>query len=77
VPVPAGLAIAGPTTGIGHMPFDADALRASLDKQIGSRPPPTEFEAGYQQWRTANGGIFTISVPKAIEFVFQSAPRAQ
>jgi hypothetical protein len=62
---------------LAHMPFDAEALRASVDKVVGSRSPPAEFEAGYEQWRSAKGGVFTISVPKALDVVFQSLPRAK
>jgi hypothetical protein len=77
VPVPADLAIPGPTTAIGHMPFDAEALRASLGTLLGSRTPPAEFEAGYQHWKAARGGVFTISVPAALQVAFSAAPRRQ
>ncbi|MGZ5947735.1 MAG: hypothetical protein ACXWKV_14285 [Caulobacteraceae bacterium] len=76
VPVPPGLAIRQPTMAIGHLPFDATALRASVDQMVGSRAPPAEFEAGYQQWKAAKGGVFTISVPEALEIVFKSVPKA-
>ncbi len=77
VPVPPGLAISRPTMAIGHLPFDAAALAASLDQVVGSQAPPDAFEGGYQQWKAAKGGVFTISVPAALEVVFKAVPKAQ
>ena len=54
-------------TRIDHIPFEQSALVASVDKllAIGVTPPPN-FETGYNQWKEANGGIFTIPVAQAI-----------
>ena len=73
VPVPGSAS--GGVMAISHMPFDQDALEASLDQLLadGASPDPN-FEAGYQQWRSAHGGIFTISVQQAIEIALGMLP---
>jgi hypothetical protein len=73
VPIPRGVAGAGATTSIGHMPFDKTALAASADRLLSSYVPPAPgFESGYEQWKSAKGGVFTISAEKAIEIVVQT-----
>jgi len=68
----------GGVTVISHVPFDKTALAGSVDKLVatGVSPDPG-FEGGYKQWRDAKGGIFTISVEKAIEIVFQTIHQQQ
>jgi hypothetical protein len=60
------------------MPFDKTALAGSVDKLLatGVSPDPG-FENGYKQWRDAKGGIFTISVEKVINLVFQTMRQQQ
>jgi hypothetical protein len=79
VPVPQGIAGTGTgTTEIGHMPFEESALAASVDLLLATgASPASSFESGYKHWHDAMGGIFTISVEKAIEFTFQSMGRRQ
>jgi len=56
----------GPTT-FAHAPFEKAAIVASLDRLLATNVPlPSAFEQGYQTWKSANGGIFTISVSQAI-----------
>ena len=76
VPIPQGVPGAGGVTSIGDMPFDESALAASVDQLVatGASPAPS-FEAGYEQWKDAKGGIFTTSVPQAIKFVFDGISR--
>lgn len=52
-------------TEIGHAPFAREALDRSVVKLIrtGGVPP---FEAGYQNWREACGGVYTITVAEMI-----------
>jgi hypothetical protein len=66
----------GPTT-FGHAPFEKAALVASLDRllAVGVATDPN-FEPGYQQWRAANGGIFTVNVAQAIAVTLQTIGRA-
>jgi len=74
--IPQGVPGAGGTTVIGHMPFDQSALAASVDRLLATGvPPPSSFEGGYKHWQDAKGGIFTVSVEKAIEFTLQTIGR--
>jgi hypothetical protein len=76
VPIPQGAPRAGGTTVISHMPFEESALAASVDRLLGTgASPPSSFESGYKDWQNAAGGIFTISVEKAMEFTFQAITR--
>jgi hypothetical protein len=76
LPIPRGVPGAGGTTVIGHMPFEQSALAASVDRLFAtSVSPPPSFEAGYKNWQDAKGGIFTVSVEKAIEFTLQAINR--
>jgi hypothetical protein len=72
--IPQDLPGAGRVTNIGHLPFEKGALAASLDQLLatGASPAP-DFERGYQQWKSANGGIFTISIPEVIRLAFEIA----
>jgi hypothetical protein len=59
----------GPST-VGHAPFEKSALLGSLDSLIATRiPTDSNFEQGYQQWKSANGGYFTIGIAQAIEAI--------
>jgi hypothetical protein len=50
-------------TRIDHLPFEESALAASVDKLLLTGvSPPAYFEAGYQQWKDHNGGIYTITI---------------
>jgi hypothetical protein len=76
LPISQGLPGAGGTTVIGHMPFERSAFAASVDRLLATDvPPPSSFEGGYKHWQDAKGGIFTVSVEKAIEFTLQSIGR--
>jgi hypothetical protein len=55
---------------ISHMPFDRKALEASLDRLISETPRPgLDFSGGYQEWNSASGGIFTLSISDAVKTV--------
>jgi hypothetical protein len=76
VPIPDGVRGAGGTTAIGHMPFEESALAASVDRLLATgASPASSFESGYKQWHDAMGGIFTVSVAKAIEIMLQTINR--
>jgi hypothetical protein len=73
VQIPTGLPNAGQTMEFAHLPFDGDTLAASLGRLVAeSVPPNRNFESGYRQWQSARGGVFTVSVDEAIEFVFRA-----
>ncbi|MES5484928.1 hypothetical protein QMZ05_19395 [Bradyrhizobium sp. INPA03-11B] len=76
VPIPQHLPGAGGTTIIGHMPFDDVALMESVDRLLAVNvSTASNFESGSRQWREAKGGVFTVSVEKAIEIIFQEIKR--
>lgn len=57
---------------VGHMPFAPEAVRKSVialvDTDVAVSP---EFKTGMKQWRDAEGGVFTISVGQAVDFVYE------
>ena len=60
-------------TNIGHIPISPEALRSSVT-QLRSETGDTEGIAdGIAAWREANGGVFTISVADAVEYIEQIA----
>ena len=65
--VPAGALNSGRTITIGHMPFEQSALAASVDQLLATGVPlPATFQEGYRNWQDAKGGIYTVSVAKAV-----------
>ncbi len=78
IPIPQGDPGAGGVTQIAHIPFDKTALAASVDQKLSDHVSPApQFENGYEQWKSAKGGIFTIRVEKAIEVMFQTVNRGR
>jgi hypothetical protein len=78
VPIPSGAPGAGGITQVGHMPFEASALAASVDRLLARNAPPNmAFEEGYRHWQSAKGGIYTITVSQAIEVMFESITRGK
>lgn len=76
IPAPKTSPGSGRSTNIGHMPFERSALANSVDRLLATNATlEPNFESGYAQWKDAKGGIFTISVPQAIEAVFQVLER--
>ena len=58
-------------TKIGHIPISPQALRSSVT-QLRSESGNTEGIAdGIAAWRKASGGVFTISVAEAVEYIEQ------
>jgi len=73
VPVPPDVPGGSGLMEIGHMPFAESALARSVDQLINLNVSVgSEFERGYKDWRSANGGIFTTSVLDAVVFVFKT-----
>ena len=48
-----------------HMPFTRDAIEKSVTKFLKERDVP-EFQDGYDEWRKACGGVYTITVAEAV-----------
>lgn len=60
-------------TEIGHLPFSRESLANSLTNLESSNNKLPDYMDGYNQWKEAynagQGGIFTISVGGAVDFV--------
>jgi hypothetical protein len=53
------------------MPFEQSALASSVDQLLATDEEPLpDFEAGYAQWKSDKGGIFTISIAEAETLIF-------
>jgi len=52
-----------------HLPISPKALRDSVIARVGDAVPDADFERGYAMWRDAGGGVFTVSVREAVQFV--------
>jgi hypothetical protein len=57
------------------LPIASEALARSVNALTSETPPDTQFEEGYAEWRRAQGGVFTITVPEIVEVILQSAAR--
>ncbi len=58
---------------VSHMPFDSEALAASVDQLLASDATPLrEFEIGYTEWKSNAGGVFGLSVPQAVEATYRT-----
>jgi hypothetical protein len=55
-----------------HLPFSPDALRRSVTSLVADSVTLPSFEQGYDQWRRAKGGAFTISVREALDLAEQT-----
>jgi hypothetical protein len=51
----------------GHLPISAEALGRSIDALVDEAPPPDlTFAEGYEHWREAQGGVFTLTVHEIV-----------
>jgi len=51
---------------IGHMPFAEDAIDRSVTTRASAGSPLPDDGGGYENWRRARGGWFTITVAEAV-----------
>src|ERR1700740_1322932 len=49
-----------------HMPFARDAIERSVTKLLKEGSVP-DFQAGYDGWRNACGGVYTITIAEAVQ----------
>jgi hypothetical protein len=49
-----------------HMPFTRDAIERSVTTLQNEDAVVPDFQAGYDEWRAACGGVYTISVAEAV-----------
>jgi hypothetical protein len=54
-----------------HTPISKDALDKSVTKLVAESVPIPDFAEGYEEWKTAHGGVFSLSVAEVIGFVEQ------
>ena len=54
---------------IGHIPISEEALLSSLEKMLKVEDVPSSVEKGIETWREAQGGVFTVSVAEAVQFL--------
>ena|SRR5476651_382831 len=74
VDIPAG---DGPRS-VGHAPFDARALIASLDRLVATGvAPDANFEEGHARWKSAKGGSFTIGVLETLAVIRKTIEQHQ
>ena len=59
----------GHSEDIAHMPFARAALERSLTRLAHDSVALPAFEAGYEEWKQARGGAFTLSLREALDFV--------
>ena len=61
---------------IGHLPFSKESITKSLTELESSNNDLPDYLDGYNEWKNAfdsgKGGMFTISINEAIDYVEQS-----
>ena len=66
---------------VAHLPISAEALRKSVKQEVPPVPLPDDFAGGYDTWRGAKGGVYTITVREVIETIERTlnapAPQGQ
>jgi hypothetical protein len=55
-----------------HMPLSRSAVEKSITKLLHDSVALPGYEEGYNQWMAAHGGVFTITVQEALDFVERS-----
>jgi len=68
------------TSNVSHLPYSEEGLRKSnLKLSRKNADVPDEWREGYEIWNAeaskGKAGIFTITVPEAIDFAFQQMPQ--
>ncbi len=71
-PVPEVTDVIGSPLVAGHLPITAEALRASVGTVSNDQPPAIDFEGGYNAWREAQGGVFTLTVPQIVAAIYET-----
>jgi len=59
----------GYSTEIGHIPTSEAALRDSVTKLLASAQQVDQVAEGIETWRSAQGGVFTVSVSEAVQYI--------
>jgi hypothetical protein len=59
----------GYSTVIGHIPMSDAALRNSVTELLASGQNVDQVAEGIKSWREAHGGVFTVSVSEAVQYI--------
>jgi len=51
------------------MPFARSALERSITKLLHDSVALPDYEEGYQRWKNAQGGAYTITVREALDVI--------
>lgn len=71
IPCPPGFGCT--TTVLAHAPFDSKTLAASVDKLVSTDAQlAPQFEEGYQTWKAAHAGAFTVPVSELPDMAFRT-----
>ena len=76
-----GLRIANPAKSesphqtLEHTPISREAFAASVIKLLDEKAKIPDFSAGYEDWKKANGGVFTLPLAKIVETIEQGLAR--
>jgi len=63
---------------LAHAPIDARVLTASCPTPAEAPIPLSpNFDEGYQQWRSARGRVFNVSVERIYDFVVEQVAKEQ
>jgi len=54
---------------IAHAPFARDAIDRSVSRRLKSESELPNFKEGYEAWRSACGGAYTISIAEMLDVV--------
>lgn len=62
----------GVSRSIAHMPFALEAFESSVTELDEIRDVLPKYREGYETWREAEGGCFTVSIAEAVELMEQT-----
>lgn len=62
----------GIQTCLPHVPVSLHTLQASLTELQASQQPMPDISEGWQQWKDAQGGIFTITLAEILDTIEQA-----
>lgn len=60
---------------LAHFPVSKATLDQSVTRLSQARPAFPDYREGYEEWRRANGGVFTLSVAEIIAVVEEALQR--
>jgi hypothetical protein len=71
-----GLSLVGGTvTEVQHLPVSRETLDSSVTRLDPAERAFPDYREGYEEWRRANGGVFTITIAEILLIVEQTLAR--